>query len=116
MKKLIGLIAVLVLVSLMVSCAEPEPGEISVRTYKSGQLQNCTTELWTTGESSKQLMEAAGQNALTYLKNVTPNSYILKFKDYDGNYYEAQYAVTLSGGGSEFCEIELTEPDGIPKT
>lgn len=103
---LLGLLA-----GSLTSCFDPEPGEISVMAYENGRKQPCTVQLY--NSKDQQIREEGSDfGGLTYITDVPPGSYTLRFIDTNRNPFAAEVSLTVEAGESVPLQVELTNPDG----
>ena len=90
----------------LVSCFDPQPGEISVIATKSGQRASCGIKVFNAkGAQIDQVF--TDMQGLVYIKGVKPGKYTLEFVDKDGNKYPPVLELTIDPGEQETVRVDL---------
>ena len=106
MRYLLVIVLALGLMSLLGSCFDPVPGEVSIIATKSGQRTGCGVQLF--NAKDVQVDQATtDMDGLVYLKNIVPGRYTLRFVDRDGNRYPAVIKISVEPGEQETVRVDL---------
>ena len=111
------IVMVAVLVTLgMTGCFDPQPGEISLISVKSGKPVVCGVQVF--NAAGKQIQqESSDFNGVVYITKLKPGTYTLKFVDSKKNMYPAVKTCKVRAGDSVVLgEVDVTEApaeDGV---
>lgn len=104
--RILSIATIFIVLMLMVSCFDAEPGEIGANCKMNGKSKGCTMVLLNS-KGAQIAQEHTDYYGIGYFKGVKPGSYTVKFIDKDGNFYPAEYPVDVSAGDSQYLDVEL---------
>ena len=98
----------LLLLTCMVSCFEPEPTRISVACTHHGKQKSCTVVL---SDSNDRELQRSSTNirGITEFKHIVPGKYILRFTDNKNQSWPAERYIKLESGRVLAVRVELNE-------
>jgi hypothetical protein len=104
------------LLANLVSCFDPEPGEVGMRITLNGSAVSCNVLVF--NPKGKQIQqEHADQYGVVYVKKLPPGEYTFKFSGHSNEMYPAVRTAKVTSGGSAFMEVDLnqaTDPNAPP--
>jgi len=115
MTRIVALAALLLTVlALCASCMDEDPGELSVRTNKQGQPQDCMVQLF--NSKGVQVQEPYTERGFVIIKSLKSGTYFLKFKDSatPPNFYAAIRKITVKAGDSHVEDVDLDDTSKNP--